>query len=194
MIVPVGLFLALGMFRPDNVKLLLPAQIGLALWLGRGVWVLWTLKLNYGRQRDWATRLALIVPPATAVLSVAWLALIAVDGIAPLYADPAFQRADYRAIVQTITANLRPDDAIILDAPNQAEVFRYYYHGDAPVYPLPAGLGGDDDATANAVFDGDPVAPAHLCRFLGRSRARPQPRRRARARQSSLRVGRDVVR
>ncbi len=151
-IVPGGLFLALGMFRPDNVKLLLPAQIGLALWLGRGVWVLWTLKLNYGRQRDFAARLALIVPPVTAILSVAWLGLIAVDGIAPLYADPAFQRADYRAIVQTITANLRPDDAIILDAPNQAEAFDYYYHADAPVYPLPAGLGGDDDATAAAVL------------------------------------------
>ncbi len=151
-IVPVGLFLALGMFRPDNVKLLLPAQIGLALWLGRGVWVLWTLRLNYGRQRDWATRFALIVPPATAVLSVAWLALIAWDGVAPLYADPAFQREDYRAIARTIEANSRAGDAVILDAPNQEEVFRYYYQGDAAIYPLPAGLGGDDDATANAAF------------------------------------------
>ncbi len=151
-IVPVGLFLALGMFRPDNVKLLLPAQIGLALWLGRGVWVLWTLKLNYGRQRDWATRLALIAPPATAVLSVAWLVLIAWDGVAPLYVDPAYQREDYRAIAQTVTANLRAGDAVILDAPNQAEVFGYYYHGDAAIYPLPAGLGGDDDTTAAAAF------------------------------------------
>ncbi len=172
-IVPVGLFLALGMFRPDNVKLLLPAQIGLALWLGRGVWVLWTLELNYGRQRDRATRLALIVPPVTAVLSVAWLALIAVDGIAPLYADPAFQRADYRAIVQTITANLRPDDAIILDAPNQEEVFRYYYHGDAPVYPLPAGLGGDDDATAAAVSDVIQSHPRIYAVFWGEAERDP---------------------
>jgi hypothetical protein len=31
------------------------------------------------------------------------------------------------------------DAAIILDAPNQWEVFTYYYRGDIPVYPLPKG-------------------------------------------------------
>ncbi|MBL8163290.1 MAG: hypothetical protein JNJ61_14985, partial [Anaerolineae bacterium] len=38
-----------------------------------------------------------------------------------------------------------------LDAPNQEEVFRYYYRGGAPVYPLPPGLGGDDAQTQAAV-------------------------------------------
>jgi len=33
-IIPVGLFLLLGLFRPANLKFLLPAQIGLALWIG----------------------------------------------------------------------------------------------------------------------------------------------------------------
>src|SRR5258708_26245003 len=50
-----------------------------------------------------------------------------------------------------ITADARPGDAIILDAPNQAEVFTYYYHGPDPIYSLPAGLGGDDPATVEAV-------------------------------------------
>ena len=154
-VVPVGLFLALGLFRPDNVKLLLPAQIGLAIWIGRGVWVLATLKLKYGRQRDLVTRFALFVPPATAVLSVIWLALVAWDGIRPLYSDPAYQRANYRAIVQTLQSHERPADSVILDAPNQAEVFGYYYPytGHAPVYPLPTGLGGDDAATRQQVED-----------------------------------------
>ncbi|MBI1258436.1 MAG: hypothetical protein GC204_13275 [Chloroflexi bacterium] len=154
-VIPVGLFLALGLFRPDNVKLLLPAQIGLALWIGRGVWVLATLKLNYGRQRDLVTRFALFVPPATAVLSVVWLALVAWDGIQPLYNAPAFQRANYRAIVQTLQSHERLGDSVILDAPNQAEVFGYYYPytGHAPVYPLPTGLGGDDAATRQHVED-----------------------------------------
>ncbi len=148
-VIPVGLFLALGLYRPDNVKLLLPAQIGLALWIGRGVWVLWTLKLNYGGQRDFAAQFARVVPRWTAVLSVIWLAWIAAAGLAPLYSDPAYQRADYRALVQSIDAD--PQNAILLDAPNQQEVFDYYYHGAAEVYPLPAGLGGDDAATAEAV-------------------------------------------
>ena len=150
-VIPVGLFLALGLFRPDNIKLLLPAQIGLALWIGRGVWVLGTLKPNYGRRRDLVTRFSLFVPPATALLSVIWLALIVWDGVQPLYSDPAYQRADYRAIVQAIEANAHPGDAIILDAPNQQEVFHYYYTGTAPVYTLPQGLGGDDIATRASV-------------------------------------------
>ncbi|MCW0209088.1 MAG: hypothetical protein OJK14_18485, partial [Achromobacter sp.] len=87
--VPLSLFLALGLFRPDNIKLLLPAQIGLALWIGRGVSVLWTLKPRYSRRRDFAVRLSQIVPPVTGLLSVIWLALAAWDGIPALYADPA---------------------------------------------------------------------------------------------------------
>ncbi len=150
-VVPVGLFLALGLYRPDNVKLLLPAEIGMALWIGRGVAVLWTLKLKYGRQRDWVTRFAQAAPKLAALLSVFWLVLIASDGLTPLYSDPAYQRADYRGLVTNIEANLQAGDAIILDAPNQQEVFDYYYHDSAPVYPLPAGLGGDDAATKASV-------------------------------------------
>ncbi|MEP7294086.1 MAG: glycosyltransferase family 39 protein, partial [Chloroflexota bacterium] len=82
-VVPVGLFLALGLFRLDNLKLLLPSQIGLALLIGRGVQVLWTIQPRYGRRRDFAAKLALFVPPATAILSVAWLVLSAWDGIPP---------------------------------------------------------------------------------------------------------------
>jgi hypothetical protein len=56
-------------------------------------------------------------------------------------------------MARLIAANPRPDDAIILDAPNQQEVFTYYYRGSAPLYPLPAGLGGDDAAAEAAVKD-----------------------------------------
>jgi hypothetical protein len=72
-------------------------------------------------------------------------------GLEPLYHHPDFQRDDYRGIVAAIRQDLRPNDAIILDAPNQEEVFRYYYAGDAPLYPLPPGLDGDDAETRAAV-------------------------------------------
>jgi hypothetical protein len=64
-----------------------------------------------------------------------------------LYTDPTYARDDYRAIAAAITAQARPGDTIILDAPNQAEVFTYYFRGDVPVYDLPRGLGGDDAQT-----------------------------------------------
>ncbi len=140
---PVLLFLALGLFRPANLKFLLPAQIGFALVMGAGVGGWWALSQR-GYRLD---RITLVL----ALLQVLWLAAYLYNGLAPLYTDPHFRRADYRAMVQTITANPREGDAIILDAPNQEEVFRYYYHGAAPIYPLPAGLGGDDAQTLAAI-------------------------------------------
>jgi hypothetical protein len=52
------------------------------------------------------------------------------------YFDPAYARADYRGIAEQIRQVEREGDAILLDAPNQWEVFTYYYRGPAPVYPL----------------------------------------------------------
>jgi 4-amino-4-deoxy-L-arabinose transferase-like glycosyltransferase len=159
---PVALFLALGMFRPANLKLLLPAQLGFALWMGRGVWVLWHLLPRYreaaenpspaaARLADFRLRLSRILPRLAAGAGALALAANLWSGIPALYDDPAYQRDDYRGIAAAISAELRPGDTIILDAPNQEEVFRYYYHGDAPVYTLPPGLGGDDAETRRLV-------------------------------------------
>ena len=159
---PVALFLALGMFRPANLKLLLPAQLGFALWMGRGVWVLWNLQPRYREAQenpspaaahlhDFRVRLGRVLPRLAAGAGVVALAVNLWSGVPALYSDPAYQRDDYRGIAAAISAELRPGDAIILDAPNQEEVFRYYYRGDAPVYTLPPGLGGDDDETRSLV-------------------------------------------
>mgnify|MGYP002336155219 CR=1 FL=1 len=151
-IIPVGIFMARGLFREANLKLLLPAQIGLALWLARGVWVLWEGKITRVKAKralPLQTRMSIL--RLAGVLSLLWLALALVAGLNPLYTSAAFQRDDYRAIVAQISADARAGDAIILDAPNQQEVFDYYYKGDAPVYPLPEGLGGNNDATLAAV-------------------------------------------
>jgi mannosyltransferase len=136
---PLALFLALGLFRPANLKFLLPAQLGFALLLGAGLAGWWELARR-GYRSD---RITL----AFTLLQGGWLLAYLLNGLPPLYGDSQFQRADYRAMAQVITADPREGDAIILDAPNQEEVFRYYYRGDAAVYPLPAGLGGDDAAT-----------------------------------------------
>jgi len=52
------------------------------------------------------------------------------------YYDPAYARADYRSLAATITRMGQEGDAILLDAPNQWEVFTYYYRGQSPVYPI----------------------------------------------------------
>jgi mannosyltransferase len=167
-LVPVGVFLAAGLFREANLKFLLPTQIGYALWLARGAWVVWQLNpsppnpLSHLRGRG-GGRLrpplpacvgeglgergrSLIFPLASA-FAVVWLLATMIRLLTPLYDDPAFQRADYRTIAATIATSASADDAIILNAPNQEEVFRYYYRGDAPIFGLPPGLGGDDATT-----------------------------------------------
>jgi mannosyltransferase len=138
----VGLFLVMGLFREANLKLLLPAQLAFAIWMGRGVSILWHTKPR-------RTNLPIFraIPKIAATVSVFALVLGIWDGLDALYHAPEYQRDNYREIVKIIEADLRPGDAIILAAPNQQEVFSYYYTGDAPIFPLPRGLGGDDNAT-----------------------------------------------
>ncbi len=139
-IVPVGVFVAFDLFREANLKFLLPAQIGMALWLARGVIGMRTTLTPPGQ----STRLPRWGVPALMIIMLT-------DGTLRLYSDPAYQRPDYRAAAARISAGSRPGDAIILSAPNQIEVFGYYYSGDLPIYPLPVGLSNDDDATRAAV-------------------------------------------
>jgi uncharacterized membrane protein len=137
----VGLFLALGLYRPANLKFLLPAQIAVALALGRALEMMWTAA-SAGPRPSALLR-------AVIAASFGLLLLDIGRGLPLLYDDPAFQRADYRAIAAAVAAEARAADAIILNAPNQEEVFRYYYRGEAAIYPLPRGLGGDDAAAAD---------------------------------------------
>ena len=151
-VVTVGLFLGFGLYREANLKFLLPAQIAIALWLGRGVQMLWDVEVR--RESPMLKPL----PKIAAGLGVVVMVNGLWQGLNPLYHDAAFQRDDYRAIVAEITAAAQSDDAIILSAPNQQEVFDYYYEGENAVYPLPRGLGGDDAATLTEVLQ---VVQAH---------------------------------
>ena len=142
--VVIGALFVSGAYRPANLKFLLPAQIALALLLAEGAHRLWSwqgrLLLLSARQSRAIARLLSAVCAVQIVLGNA-------QALDSLYNDPAYARADYRAIAAHLVADERPGDTIILDAPNQIEVFSYYYRGGAPVYPLPRGLGGDDAAT-----------------------------------------------
>ena len=79
---PLTLFLALGLYREANLKFLLPAQAGFALWAGRGFWWLAT----------WTRTLPRVLVLAPAAILVSGMAL----ALAPLGHEPAYQRADYR--------------------------------------------------------------------------------------------------
>ena len=134
----VALF-ASGAYREANLKFLLPVQIAAALLIGGGTSRLW--------------RTARPVPRRIAAAALGVVLAGQIAALDALYYNPAYARDDYRAIAARILADPRPGDAVILDAPNQWETFTYYYDGEAPVYPLPRGLGGDDAATRAEVED-----------------------------------------
>ncbi len=166
--VVIGALFGSGAYREANLKFLLPAQIALALLAGRGAWVLWSLSpavrppdrvpdvpepdrprrriLRYAPRRDRLFKAA-AVGRMLAAVCLFLLVIGQLNALDALYRDPIYARDDYRAAAALITRDQRPGDAIILDAPNQAEVFSYYYQGSAPVYGLPRGLGGDDAQT-----------------------------------------------
>lgn len=68
------------------------------------------------------------------LLALLWAQVVSLQH---LYADPAYARDDYRGLAARIAAEARPSDAILLSAPNQWEVFTYYYRGPLSVYPAP---------------------------------------------------------
>jgi hypothetical protein len=92
--------------------------------------------------------------PAGRLLSYLWLTativLVSIPTgvtLAAYYFDPSVARDDYRSISAYISAAAGPDDAIILNAPGQREVFEYYYQGPLPVYDLPEQRPPDEAAT-----------------------------------------------
>jgi len=137
----VGGLLLSGAYRPTNLKFLVPASAAAALWLAGGAAGWW---------RAFRTRVWLRAAPLLLVGVILVAQLRTLDA---LYHDPAAARADYRAIAARLAREAQPGDVIILNAPNQIEVFSYYYDGPAPVYGLPRGLGGDDAQTAADVGD-----------------------------------------
>ena len=156
-VAPVAMIEVFGLFRESYLKFLLIASPALSLLLARAVlgpteWLWRTPPAVVSESAEAAAQ------PSRAwwrsVASVAWtfstLAVIgALSGaaLARYYTDPTLARDDYRSIAQFIVATAHPNDAIVLIAPGQAEVFNYYYDGDLPVYALPQKRPLDLEAT-----------------------------------------------
>lgn len=131
-LVSAGLYLYLELYS-RYLRFLLPAQIGFALWIGRGVWILWGIVSRHPQ------RITRYMPKIAAVVAVFAFAWTQFQLLTPLYHDENYQRDDYRGMIATIEAEAYEGNAIILDAPGLQEIFFYYYAGELPVYPLPAG-------------------------------------------------------
>jgi mannosyltransferase len=133
---PTTLIFALGLFRETHLKFLLVSGPSFSLLVALGIVNTWRIASDW---RAGLGRSELGQPAARVVvlLLVAFMLLASGQSLFRYYWDPQYARDDYRGLARYIAATAGPNDAVLLNAPGQEEIFSYYYQGDLPVYPLP---------------------------------------------------------
>ena len=128
---PLMLITASGIYRPAYLKFLLVSSAPLAVTLAL------PLRERLSKKRSASNRRTALIRRGLALLLLGALWPAQLLSLHNLYFDPQYARDDYRGIAAQIAAHSAPEDAIILSAPNQWEVFTYYYQGPLTVYPAP---------------------------------------------------------
>jgi 4-amino-4-deoxy-L-arabinose transferase-like glycosyltransferase len=142
LLLPIALIFALDLFKPAWLKFMLVVAPSFHVILARGIC---RVQIPGFRRGGTGGRLAAAIRslhPASIVLLVAYL-VATFPSLHNLYFNPAYARDDYRRVAADIAADARSGDGIVLNAPNQWEVFTYYYP-DRDVYPTPYRPGPDE--------------------------------------------------
>lgn len=136
-LVPVGLMFGLGLYRGAYVKFLLMSSAPACVLMGHGAVSAWRAAGHYVPFPELTGRGS---PAQSMQALVGMLAVLAAfpltQSLSNLYFDPAYARDDYRGLAQFVRSLEQPGDAVLLIAPNQWEVFTYYYAQADRVYPL----------------------------------------------------------
>ncbi len=150
-IIPVATVYLLSLRRPlYNPKFLLLATPGYFLLVAHGIL---TLSGWIGAAfHKWGFKPGFYTATPAAVLALL-VATAEAQSLNNYYFDPRYARDDYRGIASYVAAAGRTGDAIILNAPAQVEIFRYYYRGNLEIYPLPRRRPPDPTATRQAVAE-----------------------------------------
>ena len=123
LLLPILLIFAFDLYKPAWLKFLIVVLPPFHLLLAHGI----------ENPTQFPTRNSQF---AIRTLLLASCCLLLAPSLHNLYFNPAYGRDDYRQIAADIAAAARPGDAVILDAPNQWEVFTYYYPAQ-DIYPAP---------------------------------------------------------
>jgi len=150
-ILPAAIIAAAGLYRPAYLKFLMMsiAPLAVALTVPLGMPACSSDSPVRPVRAPVRARLRRALPSHTRRWRLLGAAALLLGGLLPyqiqsltqLFTNPAYIRDDYRGIAAQIRAQGRPRDAILLSAPNQWEVFTYYYGSQPadllPVYPAP---------------------------------------------------------
>nr|MBI2904600.1 hypothetical protein [Chloroflexota bacterium] len=133
LLVPAGLTLGFGLFSPAFAKFLIIAVPALCLLTGNGLAALRTSQftihnIQYSKFKIQNSKFI--------ILAAALLLVPTALSLNDLYFNPAFARADYRGMAAALDSIAKPGDAILLNAPNQWEVFTYYHRDTSNVFPV----------------------------------------------------------
>ncbi|MGD2144915.1 MAG: glycosyltransferase family 39 protein, partial [Anaerolineae bacterium] len=133
LLVPLGLFFGFGLYKPAWFKFLVIVLSSFHLLVANGVGNVAALSRYV--LRGWKQTADFAYRGSSAFLILGLTLLMSVS-LNNLYFDPAYARDDYRQLAADLQLSRRPGDAIVLNAPNQWEVFTYYYP-NRDVYPTP---------------------------------------------------------
>ncbi len=133
LLVPLALGVWQGAIREPTLKFLLPCNLALALLIGRGA----VMGLELTAPAPGSALRGSLVPRLMIPILLLVGLIPSVVGLQKLYTDPAYARDDYRAIAGRIREEEGSQAPVILDAPNQREVFTYYYPDGPGITPLP---------------------------------------------------------
>ncbi len=153
-LVPLLAMYFVSLARPAyNPKFLLLATPGFLICVARGVSVLYPGLFLRERAPYGAAPGAGMHRHARQFVNISKLfvgALFAAGTVLALqnvFADPRLQRDDYRGIVHYINAVATERDAVLVNAPGQMDVVRYYFNSPAQLVGLPIGRPMQRDAT-----------------------------------------------
>jgi len=131
LIVPVALAAANAMIDA-NLKFLVSPALALCLLAARGAVMGARIARPVPGIGRTGSRLTLFIVGLIALVGLVPMLI----GLRNLYFDPAYARDDYRGLAAQIMAEAGPEAAVVLVAPNQWEVFTYYYPDGPGVTPL----------------------------------------------------------
>lgn len=123
----------LGSVSQPFLKFLLPSNLALILLVSRGA----VMGYDLGTPLPGAVSGNDIITRLVVAGLLFFGSLPIVEGLKGLYFDPAYARDNYRDIAQHILDESGPEAAVILDAPNQWEVFTYYFPDSPNIAALP---------------------------------------------------------
>ena len=137
LLLPIGLIFTFDLYKPSWLKFLVVVLPPFHVLIAHGVAELSTL-ISYGtRNTQHVVRISCSVfHVCLPLLLVGLFSVTSIPSLHNLYFNPVYARDDYRQIAADVAVSAYTDDGIILNAPNQWEVFTYYYP-DEDVYPAP---------------------------------------------------------